>query len=83
MVDKIITEITWYNRFTHPPDEDNLREFYVTNGKYILESTPAYIDDIWYTTHTCKSLPPDYCWWTDLEEVVQGEPKFIELKDSF
>ena len=80
MNNKFTMELVWHNCHDYPPKEywnDNL---YVTDGECV-HSVKYDKERGWWSREAGDYLPFDLLWkywWADIEQTVQGEPRFKE-----
>ena len=77
---KFTMELVWHNCEECPPSENYNSNLYITNGGWVHRAEYS-IEDGWYDLRTGYYLPFDLLcryWWADMEQTVQGEPRFKE-----
>ena len=77
---KFTMELVWHNCYEYPPIESHNDNLYITNGHWVHRAEYS-IEDGWYDFRTGDYLPFELLWeywWADMEQTVQGEPRFKE-----
>ena len=75
---KFTMELVWHNCHGYPPSESRNDNLYITNGHWVHRAEYS-IEDGWYDFRTGDYLPFELLWkywWADMEQTVQGEPRF-------
>jgi hypothetical protein len=80
MNNKITIELVWHNCETNPPKEFSNNALIVTNGIDVFGMSWHRADGYLIATECGDKLMRlselSKWWWADVEQTVQGEPKF-------
>lgn len=80
MNNKFTMELVWHNCRTYPPKEKYNPKLFITDGADVYTISYSLAKGF-YDEYVCRSIPSDVLhlyWWADIEQTVQGEPRFKE-----
>ena len=78
---KFTMELVWHNRLIYPPKEFSNNALIATNGNDVLgmswhRAAGYFIAEDEFHLRRLDDL--ENWWWADIEQTVQGEPRFRE-----